>query len=183
LAYAYTGREWEPELGLFYYRARYYDPDAGRFLSRDPIGFAGRDPNLFGYAFSDPVNLTDPMGLEVQVCCRPAEVAGGLVDHCWIRTDSVEAGMGPAGGGVPGNQSDSPYVTQTQVNDHSSERGRPNVSCYSVPDISETCVDDNLRIGTPLGRWTLTNQCRSFVGNVLNRCSIDPLPPGTPLFP
>ncbi len=61
--YAYTGREWEPELGLYYYRARYYDPEAGRFLSRDPIGFAGGDTNLYGYVLSDPANRVDPMGL------------------------------------------------------------------------------------------------------------------------
>ena len=37
---AYTGREWDPETGLYYYRARYYDPKVGRFISEDPIGFA-----------------------------------------------------------------------------------------------------------------------------------------------
>ncbi len=63
LAYAYTGREWEPELGLYYHRARYYDPGAGRFLSRDPIGFAGGDSNVYAYVLNDPVNHSDPTGL------------------------------------------------------------------------------------------------------------------------
>ncbi|NCP03637.1 MAG: RHS repeat-associated core domain-containing protein [Deltaproteobacteria bacterium] len=40
-AYTYTGREWDREMGLYYYRARYYDPMEGRFISKDPIGFAG----------------------------------------------------------------------------------------------------------------------------------------------
>ncbi len=35
--FAFTGREWDVELGLYYYRARYYDPKVGRFLSRDPL--------------------------------------------------------------------------------------------------------------------------------------------------
>lgn len=35
--YAFTGREWDPETGLYYYRARYYDPKVGRFLSEDPL--------------------------------------------------------------------------------------------------------------------------------------------------
>jgi RHS repeat-associated protein len=39
--YAYTGREWDPETGLYYYRARYFDPKIGRFISEDPIGFEG----------------------------------------------------------------------------------------------------------------------------------------------
>src|SRR2546425_5548212 len=37
--YGFTGREWESATGLYYYRARYYDPKSGRFISEDPIGF------------------------------------------------------------------------------------------------------------------------------------------------
>lgn len=35
--YTFTGREWDKEIGLYYYRARYYDPKVGRFISFDPI--------------------------------------------------------------------------------------------------------------------------------------------------
>jgi RHS repeat-associated protein len=62
--YTYTGREWDRETGLYYYRARYYDPMEGRFVSKDPIGFAGGDVNLFAYVKSNPVNFIDPMGLD-----------------------------------------------------------------------------------------------------------------------
>ena len=41
-----TGREWDEETGLYYYRARYYDPEVGRFIGKDPIDFAGGDVNL-----------------------------------------------------------------------------------------------------------------------------------------
>jgi RHS repeat-associated protein len=61
--YAFTGREWDPEIGLYYYRARYYDPKIGRFISEDPIGFAG-GVNFYGYVFGDPIGLVDPTGLE-----------------------------------------------------------------------------------------------------------------------
>ncbi len=44
---------------------RYYDPKLGRYLRADPIGLAGMDPNLYGYVLNDPVNLVDPIGLEV----------------------------------------------------------------------------------------------------------------------
>ncbi|MFN6103669.1 MAG: RHS repeat-associated core domain-containing protein, partial [Planctomycetaceae bacterium] len=44
--FAYTGREWDPAAGLYFYRARWYDPRAGRFLSEDPLGFAAGDVNL-----------------------------------------------------------------------------------------------------------------------------------------
>ena len=61
--YTYTGREWDKELGLYYYRARYYDPMEGRFISKDPIGFAGGDVNLYGYVQNNSVNYFDPYGL------------------------------------------------------------------------------------------------------------------------
>jgi RHS repeat-associated protein len=61
--YAFTGREWDAETGLYYYRARYYDPKVGRFLSEDPIGFDSRDPNFYEYVRNNPVNMIDPTGL------------------------------------------------------------------------------------------------------------------------
>src|SRR4029077_2779804 len=60
--YAFTGREWDPEIGLYYYRARYYDPSIGRFISDDPIGLLG-GINFYGYADANPASLTDPLGL------------------------------------------------------------------------------------------------------------------------
>ena len=60
--YAFTGREWDTETGLYYYRARYYDAAAGRFTSADPIGLLGGQ-NLYTYARGNPVNSGDPSGL------------------------------------------------------------------------------------------------------------------------
>ena len=61
--FTYTGRERDLESGLYFYRARYYDPETGRFISQDPIGFSGRDPNLFRYVRGNPANFIDPFGL------------------------------------------------------------------------------------------------------------------------
>ncbi len=61
--YAFTGREWDPETGLYYYRARYYDPRTGRFSSEDPIGFNAGDPNFYAYVSNNPINSVDPYGL------------------------------------------------------------------------------------------------------------------------
>jgi RHS repeat-associated protein len=60
--YTYTGREWDWETGLYYYRARYYDAKVGRFVSEDPIGFGG-GINLYLYANQNPINAVDPFGL------------------------------------------------------------------------------------------------------------------------
>ncbi len=63
--YTYTGRELDSESGLYYYRARYYDPSIGRFINEDPIGFAGGSANFYGYVQNNPVNFIDPDGLEI----------------------------------------------------------------------------------------------------------------------
>jgi RHS repeat-associated protein len=60
--YTYTGREFDAETGLMYYRARWYDPQQGRFLSEDPIQFDG-GLNWYGYVENDPIQFSDPTGL------------------------------------------------------------------------------------------------------------------------
>jgi RHS repeat-associated protein len=65
--YAFTGREWDGEIGLYHYRARYYLPTAGKFLTDDPLSFAGGDFNLNRYVRATPLTSTDPFGLEVKV--------------------------------------------------------------------------------------------------------------------
>ncbi len=59
--YAFTGREWEPETALYYYRARFYDPEIGRFISEDPLRFRGGE-NFYLYVDDDPANFADPSG-------------------------------------------------------------------------------------------------------------------------
>ena len=63
--YTFSGRESDPESGLYYYRARYYDPFAGRFISEDPIGFTAKDLNLYRYVFNSPINALDPDGKQL----------------------------------------------------------------------------------------------------------------------
>jgi RHS repeat-associated protein len=62
LRFAYTGREWDGETGQYYYRARYYDPMVGRFVSEDPLGFGAGDTNVYRYVDNSPTNHTDPSG-------------------------------------------------------------------------------------------------------------------------
>lgn len=61
-AYRYTGRRFEPETGLYFYRARAYSPTLGRFLQTDPIGTKG-GINLYAYVGNDPLDFVDPFGL------------------------------------------------------------------------------------------------------------------------
>ncbi len=58
----FQGREWDADTKLQNNRARWYDPGSGRFLSQDPSGFDGGDPNLYRYVGNSPLNATDPTG-------------------------------------------------------------------------------------------------------------------------
>jgi RHS repeat-associated protein len=59
--WSFTGREWDPETSLYYYRARYHAPSLGRFISEDPIGLRG-GPNYYTYVEASPVSGVDPSG-------------------------------------------------------------------------------------------------------------------------
>jgi len=59
----YTGRE-NDQTGLYYYRARYYNPAWGRFISEDPIGWSSGQTNGFAYVDANPMSYVDPSGLK-----------------------------------------------------------------------------------------------------------------------
>ena len=59
---AFTGREFDAETGLYYFRARYYNPDLGRFQSEDPIEFNSNDFNLARYCLNSPTGFIDSTG-------------------------------------------------------------------------------------------------------------------------
>lgn len=58
----FTGRQWDEETGIYFYRARYFDAVKGRFLGRDPFSYAA-PINLYAYAGTNPIRSTDPFGL------------------------------------------------------------------------------------------------------------------------
>jgi RHS repeat-associated protein len=68
--FLFTGREWLSELKLYDYRNRLYQPELGRFLQPDPKQFQAGDYNLYRYCHNDPVNRTDPFGLQDEKVVR-----------------------------------------------------------------------------------------------------------------
>jgi RHS repeat-associated protein len=62
--FMFTGREYAAAFKFYEYRARAYNPELGRFMSEDPKLFDAGDYNLFRYCHNDPIDLTDPMGLD-----------------------------------------------------------------------------------------------------------------------
>jgi RHS repeat-associated protein len=87
--FQYTGREFDTEIGLYYYRARYYDPQFGRFLSEDGFRFQA-GVNFYPYTSDNPVNFIDPSGFNqcsVDARCWPIEKfnLGALgFKHCFL---------------------------------------------------------------------------------------------------
>jgi RHS repeat-associated protein len=72
IPFGFAGGLEDLDTGLVRFGARDYDPELGRWASKDPIGFGGGDPNLYGYVLGDPVNRGDPDG-------RYASLAGALL--------------------------------------------------------------------------------------------------------
>ncbi|MBN2715390.1 MAG: hypothetical protein JXX14_06015 [Deltaproteobacteria bacterium] len=60
--FGFAGGLYDSDTGLVHFNARDYNPAIGRWTAKDPILFGGGDTNLYGYVFSDPVNLIDPNG-------------------------------------------------------------------------------------------------------------------------
>ena len=61
--FGFAGGHYDKDTRLVRFGARDYDPETGRWTSKDPILFKGGDTNLYGYVMSDPVNFIDPLGL------------------------------------------------------------------------------------------------------------------------
>jgi hypothetical protein len=80
---------------------------------------------------------TDPLGLEVQLLCRPADIAGGLVNHCWLKTDTVQAGMNAqASCSRAGNDASGYPFVPVVVSDHSCDTA---TSVTPLPNVDEAC--------------------------------------------
>jgi RHS repeat-associated protein len=96
--FQYTGQMWLSEAGLYHYKARAYLPALGRFAQTDPILFAG-GMNLYAYVGNDPINATDPSGLQDEIIVVGQRPGGGFGGG----TGSPGAYLGNTGGTMSGD--------------------------------------------------------------------------------
>jgi RHS repeat-associated protein len=180
--FGFSGGLRDDVAGLVHFGARSYDPELGRFTTRDPLLFDGGMTNLYGYADHDPVNRVDPTGMQVELCRSPTDILGPASDvmdteHWWLRTGEKEAGMLPdprfPSVGFP-----------TYVGDETGDSQRPGSTCDPVDNVDEDCVNQELATnseykgmqhGRELGYWGPGNTCQDFADDVLRKCAY----PGT----
>jgi RHS repeat-associated protein len=109
--YTYTSREWDTETGLYFYRARHYDPAAGRFLQVDPIEPRWDDPNPYVYVKNSPIGRIDAWGehdivVGGEVDAQPYGGIGFCAGIVIDTDDLLDSGLifigkyGPLGSGV-----------------------------------------------------------------------------------
>jgi RHS repeat-associated protein len=171
--------------GPYYNWNRWYLPSVGRYLELDPIAKAGGfngfyGPNWYGYAEGNPLRWRDRKGLAVYMCEQPADTMFNFfgVPHKWIMTDSGEAGLGPCGGGVPGEDGgppDLPFI-QTCNNDHEGRWLTEGANCETVPGVDEACVNSQILQCKRAGRWMPGNTCWSYAEKTLDRCRVASYP-------
>lgn len=141
--YQYTGRE-RDGTGLYYYRARYYHPGMGRFISDDPIGLSG-GINGYAYVGGNPLSFIDPKGLSsTSACANPANAAA-----------CAEAGIGAAPKPLPPPGLKGPaaaiwcwFLDCVQgPGQQNSEAGENPKECPTAPDTEDFEDPDNLPEG------------------------------------
>jgi len=170
----FPGQRYDSATGLNQNYFRDYDPGAGRYGQSDPIGLNG-GISTYAYVGGSPTMWIDSFGLEVLLCGQPAFGGKIPVDHQWIKTDTIEAGMGTAKAGRnAGNQPGDKYGDPVQVIDHRGRSEESGAHCERVLGVDEAKVNAQLQIGRPLGNWTYDNQCRTFSTQVLWNAQTNP---------
>ncbi|MCK5341954.1 MAG: RHS repeat-associated core domain-containing protein, partial [Candidatus Heimdallarchaeota archaeon] len=96
--FRFTGEQMDDETGLMYLRARYYDPDIGRFINKDPfVGFISdtQSLNRYSYVKNNPINSVDPLGLwEYSVgVALGVGLDAGISDKGWFYRPKMGIGL------------------------------------------------------------------------------------------
>ena len=161
--FGFAGGLYDPDTKLTRFGARDYDAFTGRWTTKDPIGFGGGDPNLYGYAHNNPLRYVDPLGLDVDVCYY-ADAA---------------AGFGHVGFGLPGDErtsgfynTGSPFNSPGQLREDQQRA----IRCKRIesPSEKDECMEKcrKRRQANPGQYRLLSRQCTSYVRDCLRECGL-----------
>ena len=107
--YLYTNQQYDPNVGFYYLRSRYYNPQAGRFITHDPLLGNVFDPislHRYSYADADPVNNSDPSGMwtltNLQVALGVISILSAISVQNFVETKYQSAALGIFAGAVAG---------------------------------------------------------------------------------
>lgn len=150
-SFRYTAREFDIETNIYFYRARYYDQNAGRFISEDSARFSGDGPNFYAYAQNRPTVLVDPRGLLAEIYCERIPSAGSTwwqnilltltqAMHCYLRVACNGKDETFEIGGPFVNNKATPHV-----NSFNPKRSGRRFPVYSPPGLKCCEFEDRLR--------------------------------------
>jgi RHS repeat-associated protein len=159
--YAFTGREWDPQLNVYDLRARYYDPDAARFLAQDPIGVSA-GINLYSYTLNNFLRFVDPFGLDI-VVIENGPTRGNPIGHTAIGITGY--GIFSFGNDVPLGSDIGAYLKR--------ESTRRNTTVWVIkttPQQDASAADRARSLTGSLG--ILTNNCSTRSHQILDAANI-----------
>ena len=155
-------------MGASISEARWYSPVTGRFLSIDPLGYAGGDVNLYRFVRNNPVNFIDPWGLEIRVYSSDAFGISGL-NHAFVYSTETDRYKGTDG---------SSWVTR---GDGRGDLSNPYNIVPLPPGMSESNFIKGITEAKGWNNWIWIpwlNDCHSDLENAFNQVGVSY--PGAP---
>jgi len=165
----YTGRE-NDGTGLYYYRARYYSPGFGRFISGDPISLAG-GINTYAYVNGSPTNNVDPLGLAT-VVVRSGSVDGNAFGHVAIAT---------TGGGVFSYGTRDAYGASFSDYLNTQSNRFMEINVFDTTPEQEAAIQASMRTNFQQDYSISAHNCATAVGDALNSSGLTSREPS--MFP
>jgi RHS repeat-associated protein len=168
--FLYAGGEWDGNLGLYHFDARWTDPVDGRWISQDPLGL-GPDSNPYRYVANSPTNFIDPQGTSLSLAMNPEAAAWALGTLAGGYLVGVGLGNLPPVNLAPlyGGWGAQPVTTPIQT--------LPLPGHVSTPII---IIETPL---TPVDRWTLPPTSITIPDSVRPPLDVSPYPINVPNFP